>query len=114
VEAIPEPKEVSMDVKSYCSSVGTELTAWKANLYDVIRKTHSLPAADRDKVAPLLDNLHAVVDDLDERIERLARECPADWRAQQTAIEERLAKVKDGWKDVWGALGEPEYGIGGA
>jgi hypothetical protein len=102
-----------MDVKSYCSSVGTELTAWKANLYDVIRKTHSLPAADQDKVAPLLDKLHAVVADLDERIERLARECPADWRAQRTEIEGRLSKIKDSWKDVWGVLGESEYGIGG-
>ena len=25
-----------MDVKSYCDSVGIELTGWKAKLYDVI------------------------------------------------------------------------------
>ena len=103
-----------MDAKSYCSSVSTELTAWKANLYDVIRKTSSLPAADRDKVAPVLDRLNTIVADLDERIERLARECPADWRNQRTEIEDRMSNIKDNWKNVWGVLGEPEYGIGGA
>jgi len=107
-------KENPMDAKSYCSSVSTELTAWKANLYDVIRKTHSLPAADQNKMAPVIDRLNAIVADLDERIERLARECPTDWHAQRTEIEARMSKIKDSWKDAWGVLGEPEYGIGGA
>jgi len=25
-----------------------------------------------------------------------------------------LSHMGDKWKDVWGAMGEPEYGIGGA
>ena len=103
-----------MDAKNYCSHVNIELTAWKAKLYDVIRKTNSLPAADREKVAPLLDRLNGTVTDLDSRIERLTRECPADWRAQRSEIEDGLSKMKEGWKDVWGVFGEPEYGIGGA
>lgn len=103
-----------MDPKSYCSSVGTELTAWKAKLYDLLRKTDSLAAGDKAKVAPVLDHIDAVVADLDKRIERLARECPAEWRDQRSEIEDRMTQIKDGWKNVWGVMGEPEYGIGGA
>jgi len=103
-----------MDAKSYCDSVGIELSGWKAKLYDVIRKTESLAAEDREKLGSNLAELHDIVDDLNERIELLARECPADWSGPREQIEGQLSQMKNKWKNVWGVLGEKEYGIGGA
>ena len=103
-----------MDAKSYCSTVANELNVWKARLDDVIRKTDPLPASDKKKVAPMLKELNTLMDDLDRQIDTLARECPAEWRAEKTAIEGKLSRMKDRWKDVWGVMGEEEYGIGGA
>ena len=103
-----------MDAKSYCDSVGIELTSWKAKLYDVIRKTESLPADVKKEVGPTVAELNAIVDDLNERIELLARECPADWSGQKNEIEGNISRLKDGWKNVWGVMGEKDYGIGGA
>ncbi len=103
-----------MDARSYCDSVGIELTGWKAKLYDVIRKTESLAAEDRQKVGSTLAELHEIVDDLNQRIERLSRECPADWREPRKEIEGKISQMQDKWKSVWGAMGEKEYGIGGA
>lgn len=103
-----------MDAKSYCDSVRIELTQWKAKLYDVIRKTESLSADDKNKVGPTVSELNGIVDDLNERIELLSRECPAEWGGEKNEIEGKLSQMNDNWKKVWGAMGEPEYGVGGA
>jgi uncharacterized protein YoxC len=103
-----------MDPRSYCETVNHELTAWKAKIYDVIRKSEKLPAKGKDRVAPLIKELNAAVDDLNAKLEHLGRECPADFRPQRKEIKGKMSEVKTAWKDVWGVLGEKEYGIGGA
>ena len=103
-----------MDAKSYCDSVRIELTQWKAKLYDVIRKTESLPADQRTKVAPSVEELNAIVDDLNQRIEILTQECPVEWSGQKNEIDDKISRMNDKWKNVWGVMGEPEYGVGGA
>jgi hypothetical protein len=103
-----------MDAKSYCQSVGDELTGLKAKLYDAMRKADRLTGAQMAKVKPLMSELNGVMDDLDARIARLASECPAEFSSDQGAIEGSISKVKDGWKKVYGVLGEEEYGLGGA
>lgn len=103
-----------MDVRSYCDSVGHELTGLKARLYDTIRKAESLGGDKKGRVQPLIGELNTIMDDLETRIARLAGECPADFSSDRNAIEGGLNKVREGWKSVYGALGEEEYGLGGA
>jgi hypothetical protein len=103
-----------MDAKSYCDSVRIELTQWKAKLYDVIRKTESLSADQKTKVVPSVGELNQIVDDLDERIDLLSRECPVEWSGQKNEIDGKISRINDGWKNVWGVMGESEYGVGGA
>jgi hypothetical protein len=106
--------EACMDAKSYCDTVNHELMAWKAKIYDVIRRSEKLPAKQQKKVAPVIGELNAVVDDLESRLARLSRECPADFAAARGGIKDKIGDVQTGWKKVWGAMGEEEYGIGGA
>ena len=103
-----------MDVKSYCDSVGSELTGWKAKLYDVIRRTEKMAGDDKENIEPMVAELKDMVDDLDERIATLARECPAEWGDERSDIDGKMSQVTQKWKDVWGVMGEKEYGIGGA
>jgi hypothetical protein len=103
-----------MDAKSYCDSMEIELTGWKAKIYDAIRKADQMSAEDKNKVDPMIQNLHTIIDDLDSRLELLDKECPADWTSNRKEIEAKVSKIKDTWKDVWGVMGEGEYGIGGA
>ena len=103
-----------MEAKSYCETVNHELTAWKAKIYDVIRRSDKLPAKQQKKVAPVIGELNAVVDDLEARLDRLSRECPAEFGSERGEINDKMGKVQTGWKEVWGAMGEEEYGIGGA
>lgn len=103
-----------MDVKSYCDTVGAELTGWKAKLYDVIRRTEEMTGNDKENVTPMVAELKDMVDDLDERIASLARECPSEWGGEKSDIDGKMSQVTQKWKEVWGVMGEKEYGIGGA
>jgi hypothetical protein len=105
-----------MDAKFYCDSVGIELIGWKAKLCDVIRNASETTSSKKHKIDPMVRELNALIDDLDQQIERLARECPSEWSADKTQIEGKLSRMKSKWKDVWGVMGEKqeEYGIGGA
>jgi hypothetical protein len=103
-----------MDVKSYCDNVGIELIGWKAKLYDVLRRSEKLTTGDQEKVEPLVAELKDIMDDLDEHIALLARECPAEWSGRKSDIDGKMSSMNDKWKAVWGVMGEPEYGIGGA
>jgi hypothetical protein len=47
-------------------------------------------------------------------MEYLEKVCPADWSSDETAIEDNISKMRGKWKEVWGAMGEKEYGLGGA
>jgi hypothetical protein len=97
-----------MDLKYYCDAVGHELTGWKARMYDVMHQ------AEKDRMKPIVRELQSAIDDLNERIDRLSRECPADWSEHRADIDHRLSKLNQDWKKVYGALGEEEYGLGGA
>jgi len=103
-----------MDVKAYCDSIGIELNGWKAKLYDVIRKAESLTGSEKDKVAPMVEELNSMVDDLEARLKDLETECPSEWSSEEAAIGGTITRIGDKWKDVWGAMGDHEYGIGGA
>ena len=100
-----------MDVKTFCEYVGTDLTAWKAKLYDVIRKAETLDKAGKDKVSPLMRELNEMMDDLDARIEILSKECPAQWDTQKAEIQEKMAQVSTTWKDAWGAMDVWDMGL---
>ena len=101
-------------MKDYCESVGSELTGWKAKLDDVIRRTENLTGNDKQYVEPMVAELKDMVDDLDERIVTLASECPSEWASEKSDIDGKMFQVTHKWKEVWGAMGEEEYGLGGA
>lgn len=93
-----------MDVKTFCDNAASDLIAWKAKLYDAIRKTENLAKADKDKVAPLVKDLNELVDDLDRHIQQLAEECPLEWAEQKAEIQAKLSQVNTKWNDLDGAM----------
>ena len=93
-----------MDVKIFCDNAASDLIAWKAKLYDVIRKTENLAEGDKKKVVPLVKGLNELVDDLDRRIQQLAEECPLEWDTQKAEIQARLSQVNTKWNDLDGAM----------
>jgi Skp family chaperone for outer membrane proteins len=96
-----------MDVKDFCTEMETELTAWKAKLYDAIRKMDKLGSPEKAKVSPDLQGLHTLVDEITERVESLKTECPSDWSPIKKEIEQKsvdLQKKYDSMEIYFGMI----------
>jgi hypothetical protein len=93
-----------VDVKTFCDSAANDLMAWKAKLYDAIRKTETLDKANKDEAAPLIKELNDLVDDVDKHIQLLADECPLEWDSRKTEIQEKLSQVQTKYKNLDGAM----------
>ena len=95
-----------MDVKDYCKGMQMELTAWKAKLYDVLRKVDKLATGDKEKVFPNIEDLHMVVAELEDKICALEVECPSDWGTQKKEIEEAAWNMRSTYEQTMTEIGQ--------
>jgi hypothetical protein len=88
------------DVQSYCDNVVTELSVWKAKIYDVVRKVDKASSGDKAKLLDQVNDLHMFIDELENRIGKLRTECPSDWKADKIAMESKFEHLKGKYNDV--------------
>ncbi|MDA8165095.1 MAG: hypothetical protein M0017_08700 [Desulfobacteraceae bacterium] len=81
-----------MDVKDYCNNVQMELNNWKARLYDVMRKVDKLSTGEKQHMYENIEDVHILMTELNDRIEKLRTECPTEWSPHR---EEISAKIDD-------------------
>ncbi len=65
-----------MHVRDYCDNVSAELTGWKVKMYDVMSKLEKVPSGDKEKLQPYLNDIHMILESLNDRIAQLRTECP--------------------------------------
>jgi predicted nuclease with TOPRIM domain len=90
-----------MDVTSYCENVSKELTGWKAKVEDIVKKLDKIPSGDKEKVVPQVNELHALIEEIDDRIARLKRECPAEWSPDKIELDSKLSRITNIYEEVW-------------
>ena len=95
-----------MDVKDYCKGMETEMTAWKAKLYDVMRKFDKLGTAERDKVLPNIEDLHMFLEEMADRVEKLKHECPTDWSPIKKEIEDGSVDMRGKYEETMEYIGK--------
>jgi predicted nuclease with TOPRIM domain len=95
-----------MDVRDYCKSMETEMTAWKAKLYDVTRKVDKLGSAEKEKVLPNIEDLHMLLEEMSDRVEKLKNECPSDWSPIKNEIEEGGIDMRDKYEETMEYIGK--------
>ena len=88
------------DVQNYCDNVVAELSVWKAKIYDVVRKIDKLSSGDKAKVGDQVNDLHMFIEELENRIDRLRRECPMDWKPDQIEMESKFDHLKGKYNDI--------------
>ena len=88
-----------MDVESYCDNVAIELAGWKAKIYDIMRKLDKLPSGDKGKLLGNINDLHVLVEEIEDRIDRLRNQCPSDWSPDKIELETKLTRISDICKD---------------
>jgi SHS2 domain-containing protein len=95
-----------MDVQDYCKSMETELTAWKAKLYDVMRKVDKLGSAEKEKVLPNVEDLHMLLEEMSDRVVKLKTECPSDWSPIKAEIDEGSVDMRGRYEETMEYIGK--------
>jgi len=100
-----------MDVKDYCRNVDIELNAWKAKLYNIIRRMENLSTGDKQRMYGNVNDLHIMMTELDDRIDSLRTACPTEWNPVRKEIKGKISDLGDKYEEAEGALFD--YDIGG-
>ena len=95
-----------MDVQDYCKSMETELTAWKAKLYDVMRKVDGLGSAEKEKILPNIEDLHMFLEEMTDRVEKLKTECPTEWSPIKKEIDEGSIDMRGKYEETMEYIGK--------
>ena len=95
-----------MDVLDYCKGLENEMTAWKAKLYDVMRKVDKLGSAEKEKVLPNIEDLHMFLEEMTDRVETLKTECPSDWSPMKKEIEDGSINMRGKYEDTMDYIGQ--------
>ncbi len=99
-----------MELSDYCKGVDIELTMWKAKLYDVMSRMDRLPTGNKQRMYEEVNGLHILMSELEERIEKLRRECPTEWRPDQEEIRAKFSELNVKYNDTSGVLFDYNYG----
>ena len=95
-----------MDVLDYCKGLENEMTAWKAKLYDVMRKVDKLGSAEKEKMLPNIEDLHMFLEEMTNRVETLKTECPSDWSPMKKEIEDSSINMRGKYEDTMDFIGQ--------
>ncbi len=93
-----------MDAKDYCRSIEVDLYAWKAKMYDMIRKVDKLRSSEKENIASRVKELHKNIEDMEHLIDQLQTECPIEYGPQKKQIEEKTAGMKKQYEDAMSAV----------
>ena len=82
------------------------MTAWKAKLYDVMRKVDNLGSAEKEKVLPNIEDLHMLLEEMSDRVEKLKTECPSDWSPIKKDIEDGSSNMRGKYEETMDYIGK--------
>ena len=104
-----------MKAKNCCKTMQAELTAWKANVYDIVRKMEELPGGQRDRILPNIEDLHMLISEMDERIDWINDNCTPetgidDIRTEREEFDKHLATLRVKTDEAMRGLGAGNFG----
>jgi hypothetical protein len=92
-----------------------ELTAWKANVYDIVRKLEELPGGEKEKLHSNIEDLHMLIAEMDDRIDEIRRNCTPetgidDIRTEKDKFDKALASLRVTADEAMRGLGAGNFG----
>jgi len=98
-----------------CKTMEAELTAWKANVYDIARKMEALPGAEREKIFSNIEDLHILIAEMDARIDQIRENCSPetcidDIRTDKEKFDKSLSKLRVTAEEAMRGLGAGNFG----
>jgi len=95
-----------MNVQDYCNGLEIELTAWKAKIYDAIRKLDRISTKDKDKVFPYIQGINIIITEMEDRIATLKTECPSDWSPLKKEIDDATVDMRSKYEETLELIGK--------
>lgn len=95
-----------MDVQDFCNGMEAELTAWKAKMFDVVARADKLPTGEKEKVWTYFGDVKMIIQDLEDKIQRLKHECPSEWSPQKEEIEEAHVDMRSKYYETLEIIGK--------
>jgi hypothetical protein len=92
-----------------------ELTAWKANVYDIVRKMDELPGGEKEKFLPNIEDLHILIAEMDDRIHQIRKNCSPDTgiddiRTDREKYDKALSRLRVSAEEAMRGLGPGNLG----
>jgi hypothetical protein len=108
-------KEGLMKARNCCKTMQAELTAWKANVYDIVRKMEELPGGERERILPNIEDLHMLISEMDDRIEYIQDNCTPetgidDIRTEREDFNKHLTTLRIKSEEAMRGLGAGNFG----
>ena len=104
-----------MKARNCCKTMEAELTAWKANVYDIVRNMEKRAGSEREKLLPNIEDLHILIAEMDQRLEDIRENCTpetglADIKSEREAFDRSLATLKVTAEEAMQGLGAGNFG----
>ena len=104
-----------MKARNCCKTMEAELTAWKANVYDIVRKMEEVPGGAREKFLPNIEDLHMLISEMDERIDQIRDNCTPetgidDIRTDREKFDKSLGSLRVKAEEAMIGLGGGDFG----
>jgi hypothetical protein len=98
-----------------CKTMEAELTAWKANVYDIVRKMEGLPGGAKEKFLSNIEDLHILITEMDDRIDQIRENCTPetgidDIRTDREKFDKSLASLRVTADEAMRGLGAGDFG----
>jgi hypothetical protein len=95
-----------MELNDYCKYMSMELTAWKAKMYDVVRRVDKLGTAEKEKVLANVEDLHMLVAEMEDRVNKLTKECPTEWSPIKKEIDNAHVDMRSKYENTMAYIGK--------
>ena len=98
-----------MNGANFCKTMEMELTAWKAMLYDILRKMEKLPDKEKANILPNIQHMNILIEKMDNRIEEIRDKCTpetgiADLRVDRDKFNVDISSLRKNLEDVMQGL----------
>ena len=90
-----------MELQDYCRNVQIELTGWQAKVKEVVRRLDQVDNGNKSGVFSQVNDLHIILEELDQRVSQLEKECPTEWHPAREEIQNKLQSLGYKWQEAW-------------
>jgi len=104
-----------MKARNCCKTMEAELTAWKANVYDIVRNMERLPGGQKEKILPNIEDLHMLITEMDERIDEIRVNCRPetgidDIRTERDLFDRSMTKLRTSADEAMRIISAGDFG----